>query len=93
MPIDETTRLKRASHLLESDVHGEVVALDVDRGQCYGLNSVGTEIWRLLEQPTSVGEICADLTSRYEVDPETCRAEVLKLVGELHDEGLVSIEA
>ena len=91
MAIDETSRLKRRDHLLESDVHGEVVALDVDKGQCYGLNSVGSEIWRLLERETSVAEICAELVARYEVDPATCRADVFRLVGELNDEGLVTV--
>ena len=92
MSIDETTRLKRTSHLLETDVHGEVVALDVEKGQCYGLDSIGTEVWRLLEQQTSVAEICWNLASRYDVDEQTCRADVLKLVGELNDEGLLIVD-
>lgn len=92
MPIDETTRLKRTSHLLETDVHGEVVALDVEKGQCYGLDSIGTEVWRLLEQQTSVQEICNNLASKYDVDIQTCRADVMKLVGDLHEEGLLIVE-
>ena len=92
MSIDETTRLKRTSHLLETDVHGEVVALDIEKGQCYGLDSIGTEVWRLLEQQTSVAEICSNLASRYDVDEQTCRADVLKLVSELNDEGLLVVD-
>jgi len=91
MSITETTKLKRTSHLLETDVHGEVVALDVEKGQCYGLDSVGTEIWRLLEKETSVQEMVAELSSRYDVDEATCRSDVLRLVGELDDEGLLIV--
>ena len=92
MSIDETTRLKRTSRLLETDVHGEVVALDIEKGQCYGLDSIGTEIWRLLEQETSVEDICSSLASKYDVDTETCRSDVMKLVGELHEEGLLIVD-
>jgi hypothetical protein len=92
MPIDETTRLKRTSRLLETDVHGEVVALDVEKGQCYGLDAIGSEIWRHLESPTSVEEICSDLVSKYEVDPTTCKSDVMRLVSDLHDEGLVTVQ-
>jgi hypothetical protein len=73
-------------------VDGEIVALDVNKGQCYGLDAIGSDVWRLLEDETSVEEICSDLSSRYDVDPQTCRVDVLKLVGDLHDEGLVTVE-
>ena len=87
--MNPNARVVRRQEMLEADVNGEIVALHVERGQCYGLNSVASEIWRMLAEPTSVDEICARLTSDYDVDSATCRSEVLALISELEQEGLV----
>ncbi len=78
--------------MLQSEVDGDVVALNIDRGMCYGLNGVGSHIWRLLEDWTTPGEICSALTRDYDVDPETCRSEVSRLIGEMAEESLIEVE-
>ena len=82
-------RVVRCQELLEADVNGEIVALNVEQGQCYGLNSVASEIWRMLEEPKSIDEICGTLSSDYDVDSATCRSEVQILLSQLEQEGLV----
>lgn len=86
---DESPRIIRCDDLLEADVNGEIVALHIDKGQCYGMNNVASRIWQLLAQPTSAEEICATLAGEYEVDPETCRADVDALLADLKAEGLI----
>lgn len=86
---DDTARLIRCEDLLEADVNGEIVALHIEKGQCYGLNGVASRIWSMLAEPRSLDEICETLTGEYEVDPETCRSEVETLLGELRSEGLI----
>jgi hypothetical protein len=85
----ELHKFVRCEELLEADVNGEIVALHVDRGQCYGLNGVASEIWRLLERPHSAAEICAQLQAGYDVDSATCQVQVSDLVAELMKDGLV----
>ena len=87
--MDDNKRFVRCEEMLEADVNGEIVALHVERGQCYGLNSVASEIWRMLEEPKSLDEICGTLTSDYDVDSATCRSEVVTLLSQLKHEGLV----
>jgi hypothetical protein len=87
--MNPNARVVRCQEMLEADVNGEIVALNVERGQCYGLNSVATEIWRMLEEPRSADEICGTLTRDYDVDGATCRSEVLALLSQLEQEGLV----
>ena len=87
--MDQNSRIVRCEELLEADVNGEIVALHVERGQCYGLNGVASEIWRMLAEPISVEEMCARLSEDYDVDGATCRAEVVRLVSQLEEEGLV----
>jgi DNA-directed RNA polymerase delta subunit len=87
--MDRNTRLVRCDELLEADVNGEIVALHVERGQCYGLNSVASEIWRMLAEPSSASEICEALRKEYDVDSSTCEAQVHNLLTDLLQDGLV----
>ena len=86
---DESPRLIRCEDLLEADVNGEIVALHIDKGQCYGMNGVASRIWALLAEPTSPERICQTLVQEYDVDPATCRAEVDALLTDLKAEGLI----
>jgi hypothetical protein len=87
--MDEKKRFVRCQEMLEADVNGEIVALHLDRGQCYGMNGVASEIWRMLSEPASIEEIAAELAGVYEVDSATCRSEVGRLLAQLKEEGLV----
>jgi len=82
-------RFIRCSDTLTADVGGEIVALNVDRGQCYGLNEVASRVWDLLAQPRSLDDLCAALAEDYDVDAATCAQEVGKLIAGLQAEGLV----
>jgi hypothetical protein len=82
-------RIIRCEDLLEADVNGEIVALHVEKGQCYGMNAVAARIWTLLAEPTSPAEICARLTEEFDVDAATCGAEVQALLADFRAEGLI----
>lgn len=89
--ITEDTRILRTQGLLESDVAGDVIALDIQNGQCFGFNSVASAVWHSLERETSVAEICETLTSEFEVAESECKEAVIRFVRELHSEGLVEL--
>ena len=65
--------------------------LDPERSRYYGLNEVAASIWELLERPSTVAEICGNLTAEYHVDPDACREQVSEFVKELADAGLVDV--
>jgi hypothetical protein len=83
----------RRKDMLEAAVDGEVVALDAEKGMCYGLDSVGSRIWTLLAEPRRVSNLCAVLVSEYDVDAADCERDVLVLLEELHGEGLIATVA
>ncbi len=80
----------RSGGVVEAEVDGEIVALNIERGTCYGLNRVGSRIWTLLAKPTRIGDVCATLLAEYKVDPDVCEREVLDLLEELRAEGLIA---
>ena len=89
--ITSETRIVRTGRLLESEVDGEVVALDIENGQCYGLNGAGTRIWQLLQAETTPAQVCDALMAEYDVDRATCEADVAGILRTFQDEGLIEL--
>ena len=85
--------ISRNGDLLEAEVDGELVALQIDKGACYGFNRSATRIWRLAEQPISLSRLCDALMAEYAVDRARCEQEVTEVVRELEREGLVTVAA
>ena len=85
--------VERNEGLLTAEVDGELMAMSIDRGNCYGLNAIGTRIWALLAEPRTVDALCALLLREYEVDAAQCRAEVVSLLEELRTEGLATVRS
>jgi hypothetical protein len=55
----------------------------------YGLDVVGARIWELIQEPKPVDEIVRSLLAEFEVEPDICRQEVLSLLNELAEAGMV----
>jgi hypothetical protein len=84
-----TTLYKRSDEALHSSIGEDVVALNVENGQCYGMHDVTVAVWNILADPVSVEGICQHLTQTYDVRPEVCRRDVDRLISELEKEGLI----
>ena len=85
--------VSRRVGLLEAEVDGELVALNVDQGTCYGFNATATRIWGMIEEPKKVSELRDALLAEYDVDPETCERQLSELLAELEGDGLITMEA
>ena len=74
------------------DVEDEVVILGLKDGVYYGLNPVGAFIWSLIQKPKTVAEIRDAVLEEYDVEKEVCENDLMELLTELSDKGLVEIE-
>lgn len=88
--ISITDVVVRSEGFIEAEIDNEIVALSIERGTCFGLNRVGSRIWKLLATPARISDFCATLISEYRVDPSVCEREVLDLLEELRAEGLIT---
>ncbi|MGH6822022.1 MAG: PqqD family peptide modification chaperone [Methylocella sp.] len=96
LPIAITldTTVSRAGETLYARAGAdEAVMMSVTAGRYYGLNAVGLRIWELLERPMTIASLCAWLREEFEVDAQTCEAEVLNFVSELIDNGVAHAAA
>ena len=74
------------------DVEDEVVILGLKDGVYYGLNPVGAFIWSLIQKPKTVAEIRDAVLEEYDVKKEVCENDLMELLTELSDKGLIEIE-
>ena len=89
--LEGDTVVVRNEGLLTAEVDGELIAMSVEQGVCYGLNGIGTRIWALIDEPQSVDNLCRQLLGEFDVEEHRCRREVTELLEQLRGEGLVTV--
>ena len=73
------------------EVEGEAVILDLDTGLYFGLDAVGTRIWKLIQQHGSLRRVLEALEDTYDGPPSAVKAGLLRLVTELLDRRLLQV--
>lgn len=89
--MNETSRVRSSKNVFAREFDGELVLLDLARGDYYGLDAVGARLWQSLMEGASVDETAATLAQDYDVDPSVLRADLMALLSELADKGLVEL--
>jgi hypothetical protein len=80
-----------ADHVISADLGAEKALLSMRDGVYYGLNTVGAAIWELISEARPVWEIRDSIVARFDVDPERCERDVLKVLAELKRSGLIEV--
>lgn len=83
------TPIARAENNLSSNLAGEEVVLNLLDGVYYGLNDVGARVWALLDSANTPREICDALQEEYDVERDALEDDVLSLLADMTEEGLV----
>ena len=77
--------------VLFQQLQDEAVLLNLGSGQYFGLDPVGTRIWNLLAEGKPLADVVATIVAEYEVETGKCETDLLKLLGDLEAQGLVSV--
>jgi hypothetical protein len=88
--LKSDSMIERNPTVLHSDLDDEVVMMDVDRGQYYGLNSSGRAIWQALATPATLADVVHRLTEAFDVEYGTCERDCRAVLTEMFAEGLVA---
>ena len=83
----------RKKELTIIDFDGELAMNDTEKGIHYGINSVGSRIWKLLDDPQTMGSIVDYLLTQYEVERISCEEEVYDFLVDLYEKELICIDA
>jgi hypothetical protein len=91
--ISDKSIVSATKEQVSCEVKGEIVILSQSSGIYYGLNAVGAHIWNLIQKPMPVSNIREAVISEYEVEPDKCRRDIIDLLKELADAGLINVDA
>ena len=75
----------------DTDLDGEKVMMNLDKGQYFMMNEVGSRIWELIEGNTPIVNIIEALTNEYDVDEETSENTVMEFLGRLKNADLIKV--
>ena len=77
---------------ISTDLDGEVVILDTNKGVYYGLDAVGAAIWNRIQQPARLEDVRDAVLGEYAVETDACERDLFALIQNLYSNSLVSVD-
>ena len=82
-----------ADTVFAQEVDGEMVLLDMESENYFGLDEVGTAIWQAMQEKETLKEVFEVLLEQYEVEADMLENDLSDFVKKLVESGLVKVEA
>src|SRR5512143_1127090 len=89
--ISFTMRATVPEHVLMRELDGEAVILNLNQGQYFGLDEVGTRMWQAVTTSPTIEAGYENLLDEYEVGPDELRHDLAELLGRLVGNGLLAV--
>lgn len=89
----DTIISRNESKFLSNSLGDEIVMMNLDSGDYWGINSVGSDIWNLLEQPIAVSDLVKKIRTIYDVDEDQCLAEVNLFLTKMMERDMLVVQA
>jgi hypothetical protein len=84
-------RVIATSDTLINQVGGESVLLNLGNEKYYGLDEVGTSMWKALTTCETIQQAYESLLDEYDVDGEVLRRDLVGMIENLSANGLIEI--
>ena len=81
--------MKVSGDVVFRELDGEGVILNLTSGIYFGLDGTGTRMWQLIEEHGRLSVVLSALCDEYEALPEAIERDLLSLVSELAEKGLL----
>jgi hypothetical protein len=77
--------------VLTAEVDGEIVMMSIEQGRYFGLDDIGSDIWKRIEPPCSFASLIDALAADYEADRVTIATDVQSLLGLMAEQDVVRL--
>lgn len=84
--------VSRRNDIDTTDLNGEIVMMDLEKGRYFSLNGVGSRIWEIIEEPIGINKIVDSLLEEYDVSRNECEENVLEFLGKLDDANIICVD-
>lgn len=85
------SRIVASSQQISTEMPDEMIVLSLKDGVYYGLDPVGAFVWHHIQSPQSVQVVVDALTAEYDVSTEEAGRDMLHLLDNLQQAGLVDV--
>lgn len=94
MDLTDRTLISEArERQVSTNFDDEIIIMETEKGLYYQLNEVGAVIWRTIQRtPSRIPDLVTAVQAEFEVSEAECRADIEKLVRDLHEAGLVNLD-
>ncbi len=89
--INNQSIIQRSNKLVSSNMDGETVMMSIENGEYFGLNTVGSRMWELIENPIKVDALIELLLDEFDVSSEQCEMETMEFLNHLLEKKLLTI--
>jgi hypothetical protein len=89
--IADTTIISRSPSVITAEVDGEVVMMSIERGQYFGLDDIGSDIWKRLDPPCAFADLVDRLAADYDADRASIAADVRALLETMAERDVVRL--
>lgn len=89
--LPASTKLSVPEYVLVQELDGESVLLNLNKAQYFGLDDVGTWMWKVLTTADSIQHAIDTLLVEYEVEPAQLRKDLYNLIDHLVEHDLVQV--
>lgn len=87
--LDKKIKVEKKLDVTELD--GEKVMIDFESGKYFMIKGSGNDIWDLMKDGISIGEIVDELLKIYSVDRQTCEESVVSFVKSMEGYKFISL--
>jgi hypothetical protein len=77
--------------VLSAEVDGEIVMMSIEQGRYFGLDDIGSDIWKRIDPPCSFAELIDRLATDYDADRATIAADVRALLSRMAAQDVVRL--
>jgi len=77
--------------IIQSKIGEEVVMMDIDSGFYFGMNGVGSVIWKHLSTAITLDELVHKMMNEFKVDKQTCEADTIEFLDNLLEKNIIRV--
>jgi hypothetical protein len=89
--MELTIAIAPSEDVVAREVSGEFVLMDLESGTYFGLNQVGSRIWKAVEEaPSSLAALCDIVEAEFDAPRDVIERDVAELASDLLKQGLIT---
>jgi Coenzyme PQQ synthesis protein D (PqqD) len=92
MSLSRQSVVTVARDQVSCNLGSESAILSTKHGIYYGLDPIGTQVWKLLQSPRKIADIHEFLLQEYDVESDRCERDLLALLEDLLGAGLIEVQ-